>query len=384
MKTVLLGDIVTIKGGGTPDRENASYWGGAIPWASVKDFRSTEIATTVETITGAGLANSASNLIPAGAIIVPTRMAVGKAAINTVDIAINQDLKALFPIPAVHRRFLLHQLLAASHDLERRATGATVKGITLDVLRELPVSLPPIEEQRRIAAILDQADALRAKRRAALAQLDEMARAIFVEMFGDPATNDLNLPTATVDEACSRLTVGFVGPMTGEYLDEGVPLLRSLNVKRNAIELKEMKFVSPSFHQKLSKSALQPGDVVTVRTGRPGTTAVIPQTLVSANCADLIVMTCSAAFLPDYLSETLNLILGDADHIQGVVGAIQSHFNIAAMRRLRIPAPAVEAQQLFVDRVTQVRRLRSFCAQQSEVTHSLFTSLQHRAFRGDL
>ena len=91
----MLGDLVEIKGGGTPSRKTPEYWGGEIPWATVKDFKTFELSTTIEKITREGLTNSASNLIPAGSIIVPTRMAVGKAAINLVDMSINQDLKAL-------------------------------------------------------------------------------------------------------------------------------------------------------------------------------------------------------------------------------------------------------------------------------------------------
>jgi len=158
MKSVALGDIVEIKGGGTPDKSVEAYWGGKIPWASVKDFKTSEISDTQDRITVQGVQNSATNIIPAGSIIVPTRMAVGKAAINLVDMAINQDLKALRPKPGIDIRYLLHFLLTKGPDLERQATGATVKGITLGVLRSLIIPVPSLDKQKRIAAILDQAD----------------------------------------------------------------------------------------------------------------------------------------------------------------------------------------------------------------------------------
>ena len=72
MRKVRLGDVVDIKGGGTPDKSTPEYWGGAIPWASVKDFKSTEINTTTDSITQLGVANSSTNIIPAGTIIIPT------------------------------------------------------------------------------------------------------------------------------------------------------------------------------------------------------------------------------------------------------------------------------------------------------------------------
>ena len=98
MNSALLGSLVEIKGGGTPRRDLPEYWGGPIPWATVKDFVTTKIDGTQESVTELGVRKSATNIIPAGNIIVPTRMALGKAAINIVDLAINQDLKALIPI----------------------------------------------------------------------------------------------------------------------------------------------------------------------------------------------------------------------------------------------------------------------------------------------
>lgn len=178
MNGVCLGEIVEIKGGGTPDKSIEEYWGGDIPWASVKDFKDTTISRTKDFITAAGVANSATQIIPAGNIIVPTRMAVGKAAINEIDLSINQDLKAILPSKRVERQYLLHALLANAKTLEDQATGATVKGITLDTLRTLRIPLPPLEEQRRIAGILDQADALRRLRTRALDRLNTLGQAI--------------------------------------------------------------------------------------------------------------------------------------------------------------------------------------------------------------
>jgi len=137
MNSAFLGELVDIRGGGTPSRGNPVYWGGKIPWATVKDFSTTTISGTIESITEKGVAESATNIIPAGNIIVPTRMAIGKAAINLVDIAINQDLKALLikDQKRVHKEYIFRFLLSKSSYLESSGKGATVKGIRLEVLR---------------------------------------------------------------------------------------------------------------------------------------------------------------------------------------------------------------------------------------------------------
>ena len=95
--TVPLGEVVEIRGGGTPSRSVPDYWDGPIPWATVKDFKSTVLENTQESITPEGVSNSATNVVPSGSIIMPTRMSVGKAEIKLIYIAINQDLKAISP-----------------------------------------------------------------------------------------------------------------------------------------------------------------------------------------------------------------------------------------------------------------------------------------------
>lgn len=256
--------------------------------------------------------------------------------------------------------------------------------VSIGNLKTIRVSVPCISEQRRIAAILDQADALRAKRREALAQLDSLTQSIFIEMFGHPHFNPKGLPRKRLAHLCERVTVGYVGPMANEYVDSGIPFLRSLNICRGRVEMKDIKFITPQFHARLRKSEIRAGDVVTVRTGQPGTTAVIPESLGVANCADLIVMTCGAELDPTYLCEALNLWLGDAESIQGQVGAIQVHFNIGRAKELELPLPSLADQKLFANRIKVTKELKLLQTESMIGLDALFSSLQHRAFRGEL
>lgn len=229
MNTIKLGALVSITGGGTPDRSNPNFWGGDIPWATVKDFKTLEISSTQEHITEEGLKGSAANIAAAGSIIVPTRMALGKAAINTVPVAINQDLKALRVLNSkeVDRDYLFRYLLAKSTFLESRGQGATVKGITLDVLRDLDVPVPPIHEQQRIASILDKADGLRIKRQEAIRLADEFLRAVFYEKFGDPVTNSKGLPKSRIDQLCEVATGSTPSRSHANYYDGPHPWIKT-------------------------------------------------------------------------------------------------------------------------------------------------------------
>ncbi|MDZ4727979.1 MAG: restriction endonuclease subunit S, partial [Leptospira sp.] len=187
-----LGELVQITGGGTPSRIISEYWDGDIPWVTVKDFTSKNIVTAQEKITEIGLKNSASNLIPAHSILMPTRMALGKIAINSIPVAINQDIKALNILDKdrLNSKYLVSYLSTISNEIENAGKGATVKGIKLDFLKDLSIPLPPLPEQVAIANLLSKADALIAKRKESLALLDAYLKSTFLEMFGDPVRNE--------------------------------------------------------------------------------------------------------------------------------------------------------------------------------------------------
>lgn len=155
-----LGDFVEkIVGGGTPSREKIEYWNGNIYWATVKDFTNFNSLQTQETITDVGLKNSASNVIPKGTVITATRMALGKAVKFDIDVAINQDLKAIFPKSNLDSDFLCYWFEHNLTTIEGLGNGSTVKGISLDELKNIKFYSVPLPEQKAIAKVLSAADA---------------------------------------------------------------------------------------------------------------------------------------------------------------------------------------------------------------------------------
>ena len=157
-KVVPLGEVIKRHlGGGTPSKTDHSYWGGDIRWASVKDVgKSKYISDTIDRITQNGLESSSSNLVPAGNLIVVTRMGLGQLSINRVPVAINQDLRALFLTRFVDIDFVYNFFLTYG----MKGTGLTVKGIKVNELLGIPFPLPPLAEQHRIVAKVDELMAL--------------------------------------------------------------------------------------------------------------------------------------------------------------------------------------------------------------------------------
>ena len=140
-------------------------------------------------------------------------------------------------------------------------------------------------------------------------------------------------------DVCDRITVGHVGPMADKYTTEGIPFLRSQNIGPFRLNLDDIKFVPPAFHEKLRKSALRPGDVAVVRTGYPGTACVIPRTFPELNCADLVVITPSKELNPYFLAAIFNSAWGVASVAGNLVGVAQQHFNIGAAKELEVSLP---------------------------------------------
>lgn len=380
--TVPLGEVVAFKGGGTPSRGNKSYWGGAIPWATVKDFNSgTELRATLESITPEGLKNSASNVVPAGTLVIPTRMALGKAAITEVDIAINQDLKAVIPDARVDRRYLLHYFIANRARIEGMGKGATVKGITLDQLRAFPIPLPPLAEQRRIAAILDKADALRAKRREAIARLDQLLQSVFLDMFGDPASNPGGFTVAPLGHIALQITDG--AHHTPVRSSQGIPLLSARNVLMGEIDFSNTDFVETDEYERLRKRCEPlPGDILISCSGSIGRVAAVDthRPFVLVRSAALVKLDASLASTA-FMEHQLRTPALQAQMRQAARSSSQANLFQDPIRKLCVIVPPLDLQRRFERVVFAVReRRRSYVASQDQMS-TLFSSLQSNAFR---
>ena len=149
--------------------------------------------------------------------------------------------------------------------------------------------------------------------------------------------------------------------MADEYVEHGVPFLRSLNIQPFGISTTDLKYVTTEFHQKIRKSALKPGDVAIVRTGKPGTCAVIPEWLVDANCSDLVIARCGPSIRPRFLCYWVNSVA--SHHISShLVGAVQQHFNVGAAKAMKVAVPSLREQDCIIgvlgsldDRITLLR-----------------------------
>ena len=376
---VTLDELVSIKGGGTPSKDKAEYWNGNIPWASVKDLTSLWLSSTIDHISEEGLRNSSANLIKAGTIIIPTRMALGKVSINTIDVAINQDLKALSikNNKTTSINYLKYFLISKADEIEKNGKGATVKGITIDVIKNLRIPLPPLPEQTRIAAILDQADKIRQKRRRAAALADEFLRSVFLEMFGDPVSNPKGWEVRKFEE------VGSLDRGKSKHRPRNDPKL--LGGNHPLIQTGDV--ANCNGYIKTYTATYSDLGLAQSKKWQSGTLCIT----IAANIAKTGILTFDACF-PDSVVGFLPNAQVTTEYVRFWLSFLQKiledkapesaqkNINLAILKSLEIPVPDIEKQRLFSKICADYYVISDKLELQASQADMLFQSLSQQFF----
>ena len=387
-----LREIITFKGGGTPSKAVTEYWDGAIPWATVKDFTSTRISATQDHITEAGLYNSSANLIPRGHVIIPTRMSLGKAAINEVDLAINQDLRALIPTLPVNSRYLLYVVLSLKDTIVRKGSGATVKGISQNELYGLEIYLPPLDDQIRIAHLLGTVEGLIGQRKQQLQQLDELLRSVFLEMFGDPIENPQGFAVRRLSEFYVSSREGTkCGPFgsalkKNELVDSGVPVWNMDNIGPGGqMTLPFRMWISREKYKELAAYSVQDGDILISRAGTVGKMCIAHMNGQSAIIStNLIRLRLGSDLRPLHFISLMLYCKGRVGRLKVGADGTFTHMNTGILDSLEFPYPPIELQDRFGAIASQVQVVRSRYQQSLSDLEALYGTLSQQAFRGEL
>jgi len=313
----------------------------------------------------------------------------GSVNISQSNSWINGNAMVVRPKDASVELDYLKHLFKGGLDLSAVITGAAQPQITRQSLAPLKIRFPDPKEQRRIAAILDQADALRAKRREALAQLDSLTQAIFVEMFGDPAKNPFHWPLMTLGEMATKFSDGPFGSnlKSEHYVDIGIRVIRLQNIGVNEFVEKDKAYISKRHFETIKKHECRPGDVLVGTMGAPNLRAcLLPEKIgIAVNKADCVQIRvapqiANSIFLCGLLNNPSTLLL--AQNLMH--GQTRVRISMGGLRGLEVPVPPLPLQQTFAKRIQSVETLKvNHCAALEELNR-LFASLQHRAFQGEL
>jgi len=386
-----LGALCEIASGGTPSRSKSEYFGGSIPWVKISDLLQGTVLKTEEAITRQGLENSAARLFPRGTVLISIFATIGRTAILGIDAATNQAIAGVTPRNPnqLDPTYLRHYFDATVRKLEAVARGVAQPNINLGILKTLLIPLPPLPEQRRIAAILDQADALRAKRREALAQLDSLTQSIFIEMFGDPATNLRQWPWKPLGSIASKFSDGPFGSnlKSEHYVEAGVRVVRLQNIGVGDFIDNDKAYISERHFESIKKHECRPGDILVGTMGDPNLRACIlpnsiPLAINKADCVQIRV---------DSKMANSNFICGLINHPSTELlaeelkhGQTRVRISMGSLRGLEVPIPPVNLQNEFAAHLDNIKAQRVLHLKSLAELNALFASLQHRAFRGEL
>lgn len=377
-----------IVSGATPSTSESEYWDGDIHWATPRDLSALEgayLSGTPRKITKRGLESCAATILPPNSVLFSSRAPIGHVAINTVPMATNQGFKSFVPRPdRLDPKFLYHWLRKNRAHLESLGNGATFKEVSKAVVSRIEIPLPPLSEQRRIAEILDKADALRAKRRAALAQLDTLTQSIFLDMFGDPATNPMGWPKASLEELFEIARGGSPRPIDDYITDDpdGINwIMIGDTVEGGKYITSTRKRIRPEGARR--SRAVKPGDFLLTNSmsfGRP----YIMRTFGCIHDGWLVLSPRREDVEPNYFFALLGTQAVYAEFARRAPGATVKNLNIDLVRGVTVPVPPLPTQRKYAEIVASIERRASTYNRALAECDTLFSALQHRAFRGEL
>ena len=269
------------------------------------------------------------------------------------------DILPILPkVGVLDRGYLFHYLRSPSmvRLAVSRTSGANLPRLSPGILAEFPMVFPvELAEQKRIAAILDKADAIRRKRQQAIQLADEFLRSVFLEMFGDQFYSKNLADGVALGQVCESIVVGHVGSTSDYYAYEGVTFLRTQNVRPMKIDLRDVKLITEDFHKKLRKSTIRVGDVLISRVGvNRGMAAVVPKELDEANCANIIVVRPGKNISGEFLAYLINSPFGQNTLVGMTVGAAQGVINTTTVKNWLIPNLPLAQQQEFSAKLKMV------------------------------
>lgn len=323
-----------------------------------------------------------------------SRDVVGRAAIldREYDGSFGAFCKALRPTDRVHPRFFAHYFKTSAY---RRMVSSLAAGININNLRnehldDLELPLPSLAEQERIAAILDAADALRTKRRAAIAKLDELAQSIFIEMFGGDRSVPKRIRELLEDGTLELHKDGNHGsqyPRAEEFGVNGIPFLSAQSIDESGyLDLTKIQRLSEEKARRLRIGWLKAGDVLLAHNASVGAVAIY-----EGQFPEAIIGTSLTAFRPniekltsEYLAAALRSSSFQAQLVKNMGQTTRNQVPITAQRDLVIPLPNLEKQRQFSRQLSILKAVVTADMASKEKLSELFLSLQHRAFKGEL
>lgn len=335
---------------------------------------------------------AAAKLCARGDIVLGIRASIGAKVWADGTYCLGRGVAGLRSGPRLHPNYLWHWLDRNAQALAAKGKGATFKQVTRDDIGEMPIALPSLDEQRRIAAILDQADALRAKRSQSLALLDHLTQTAFLDLFSDPHASTwpvVNVASIASPERDSIRTGPFGSQLLhSEFVESGIAVLGIDNAVNNEFRWAQRRYITEEKYRALARYTVHPGDVLITIMGTCGRCAVVPNDIPTAiNTKHLCCITVDQAkVLPEFLHASFLWQPVARAYLRSVTkGAIMDGLNMGLIKNMELVLPPIEVQRSYLDQRRRIDEVKTVLTTSAESLEANFESLQALAFtRGSL
>jgi type I restriction enzyme, S subunit len=382
-----LGEVCEVLNGGTPKTGVSEFWGGQHHWITPAEMGkrlSPYVSETDRQVTDAGLGNSSAKLVPPMSVIMSSRAPIGHLVINTIPMAFNQGCKGLVPKNILHYKFLYYYLLSKVELLDSLGIGATFKELSGAKLKEVPIPIPPLQEQVEIAELLDMAfnDLANAVKNAE--KNHENAKKIFDDYLESSFKNgNKEWVATTLGEEYDVRDGTHDSP---KYQLQGYPLVTSKNLKRSGLDLDDVKLISESDYLQINvRSRVDKGDVLFAMIGTIGNPTVVdiePNFSIKNVALFKVNHLQSSNFLKYYLDSrmVMSRMMKDAK------GATQKFVGLGYLRGFPILIPPIKTQEAIVEKLDwlslQTKMLEKVYQEKSYKLNEFKKSILHCAFQG--
>lgn len=386
MEIKTLGELCNIVSGGTPLRSKPEYWNnGTIPWIKIGDMKGKYINSADECITQAGLDSSSAKMLPKGTILYTIFATLGEVGILEINASTNQAIAGLTikDNSQILSEYLYYYLKSKKGYVKTIGRGVAQSNINRSILKSFQVPLPTSLKQKEIVDILDKITNIIKYRQQELHMLDNLIKARFVEMFGDPETNSKGWAEISLSEKLNVLG-GYA--FKSDQFEEtgGIPVLRIGNI--NSGYFKPVNMVYWKEDRSLERYAMYPGDLVMSLTGTVGKDDY-GNVCILGNAYEMYYLNQRNAKLElkdgldkYYLAELLKFSQVKKKLTGISRGVRQANISNKDILNLVTPIPPMELQQQFANFVAQIDKSKATVQKALDETQLLFDSLMQQYF----
>lgn len=387
---VRLGDLFKITSGGTPAKNRSEYYErGTVQWVRTGDLKDKYIKQVDGLITEAALKGSSAKLFPAGTVLLAMYGAtIGACSILAIEAATNQACAAFLPSPRIDNSYLYYFLHSQKQEFIKLSVGGAQPNISGAILKKVKIPLAPLEVQQKIAQTLDAAAELISLRKQQLAELDNLIKALFYEMFGDPVTNEKGWSTCGIGTV-AMLQGGFAFK-SADYIDKGVKLAKISNVHCRKLNWDDISYLPECYLEVYQNFSLKNDDVLMAMT-RPIIKSLSSVKVIRVSEMDLPCLLNQRVgrfkiIIPEAINNSYLYWFCLSTHFKNEVerysniNSLQPNISSEQIESINIPLPPLSLQNQFVAIVTKIEEQKALVQKAIDESQYLFDSLMSEYF----